>query len=39
MVDRHSSAPQVDIDQIVDKVHRRLMQRLAVEGERRGMTG
>ena len=39
MVDRRSSAPQVDIDQIVDKVHRRLMQRLAVEGERRGMTG
>jgi hypothetical protein len=28
----------IDIDRIVDKVHRRLMHRLAIEGERRGMT-
>jgi hypothetical protein len=26
----------VDIDRIVDQVHRRFVRRLAVEGERRG---
>jgi hypothetical protein len=29
--------PQVDVERIVDTVHRRFLQRLAVEGERRGV--
>ena len=38
-VDRSRPAAfQVDIERIVDKVHRKLMHRLAIEGERRGMT-
>ena len=37
--DAHRPAvSQVDIERIVDKVHRKLMHRLAIEGERRGMT-
>jgi hypothetical protein len=32
------SPARIDIERIVDKVHRRLMHRLVVEGERRGMT-
>jgi hypothetical protein len=32
------AAFQVDIERIVDQVHRRLVHRLAIEGERRGMT-
>jgi hypothetical protein len=30
------SAPNIDIDSIVDKVERRFVRRLAIESERRG---
>lgn len=32
-----AAPPKVDIDHIVDTVHRRFLRRLAVEGERRGV--
>jgi len=34
---QRSEEPAVDIDKIVDKVHRKFLQRLAIEGERRGV--
>jgi hypothetical protein len=34
---KRSDQPAIDIDRIVDKVHRKFLQRLAIEGERRGV--
>jgi len=33
---RPPSAPEIDVDELVDKVQRRLMRRLTIESERRG---
>jgi hypothetical protein len=34
---QRSEQPAVDIDRIVDKVHRKFLRQLAIEGERRGV--
>jgi hypothetical protein len=34
---RRDAAAPIDIERIVDRVHRRFLQRLAIEGERRGV--